>query len=189
MRESRLTADEKAEIIRLRGKRTSTDIAIMFQTGESTVRMIWKSARDDGDEGADLIPLGLNFSSLTGMRVRAPQAPNEAMMALAADEPLVTTGKTLADLTPCDCRWIIGKDDQDDIRYCAEVQCGRRLGPTMMYCHAHAAQCLLRKTYPGQVDYWIEWTMRGVEFRENRDKDSELDPFTYDAISPFARAA
>lgn len=192
MSATKFTDIEKAEIVRLRGKRTSTDLAVMFQTGESTIRMIWKADRDKvglpDDARPESLPLEMRFSQLTGMRVRAPQAPNVSMLALAAeDEPLVTTGKTLLDLTSCDCRWIIGKDEQDEIRYCAQTQCGDRYGAAVMYCAAHGTRARARSYSEKNVQDWINWTVSTIDYRERELPPELSDDDLYPM--PFARAA
>lgn len=137
---SKLSYAEKCEIVRLKDQYSSAELAAKFQTGESTVRMIWKTARQ--------VPAGNAFkaarvttphvSVLTGMQIGVPRAPAQEVLDIVGDEPLVTGGKTLDDLEPCHCRWIIGKDEAGDIRYCADDRCGALRGPTVMYCAAHA---------------------------------------------------
>lgn len=139
---SRLTPNQKCEIVKLKGKQSSAELAAKYEVVESTIRMIWKNAHAAGDAPAvKQEAFGKRVSVLTGFFIMPPQMA-KADVVIPDEEPTVIGGKVLDGLEPCDCRWIIGKDIDGDTRYCGQPQWGALAGATKMYCVEHAMRAV-----------------------------------------------
>lgn len=113
----------------------------------------WDSGRSAAEIVTALAELGYNFSRCAVLgRVHRLKLPKRAVKVSTKKMPLPaavinlheaarpTTGKTMAELKPNDCRWPFGDPKQPGFVFCGQ------LATQPPYCAAHSARAYTRST-------------------------------------------
>lgn len=142
MAEAKLSAAQRLEVIELQGKETAPSLAARFGITDGRVRNIWFDHR----RSLGLSPAPKTESSQNAFRrkysslgfERVGESIEPVYTAEMLDDPLTDKGITLMQLESHHCRWIIGKDADDQLRYCGCQIAKNVARAAPMYCVGHA---------------------------------------------------